>query len=206
MKKDNSIHYGKIGDRNVLCQDDLIMDVEYKFTSEKMNVTCKKCRAKLEEIHGLRGAIFSKDRRHRFQLWRIWNSSKPFVLWVMHNPSTANETEDDATIRRIIDFSKRWGYGGIYVGNLFSLRATDPKDLKRYSAEELQPLEQMSHLNQMKKFCSLHVLAYGNPFDKSFKPEMFDEDWHCLKKTNLGNPFHPLYLKSNLQPIKFNEQ
>lgn len=202
--KDKTIHFGKIGDGKFLCEEDLLFDVEYKFTTTKMDVTCKVCFAKLEVIHGLRGAVFSNDRKHRFQLWRIWDTSKPFVLWIMHNPSTATEIEDDPTIRRIIQFSKSWGYGGIYVGNLFSRRATDPKRLKGLKVEELQPIEQMSHTNEMIAKCSLHILAYGNPFDKSFTREMFDDHWYCLKKTKDGNPSHPLYLKKDLKPIKFN--
>lgn len=48
----------------------------------------------------------------------------------MLNPSTADENVDDPTIRRCINFAKDWGYGGMYVGNLFAFRTAYPKELK----------------------------------------------------------------------------
>ncbi len=49
------------------------------------------------------------------------------VLFVMLNPSTADASANDPTIERCQRRAKSWGYGGIMVGNLFGLRATDPK-------------------------------------------------------------------------------
>ena len=77
-----------------------------------------------------KGAIISKDKKHRYRLWRIWDDSLPKALFIMLNPSTADVMLDDPTIRRCIGFAKSWGYGGIYVGNIFSLRSSNPKDLK----------------------------------------------------------------------------
>lgn len=51
------------------------------------------------------------------------------VNFLMLNPSTADDTFDDQTIRKCCGFAKRWGYRGIIVTNLFSFRATDPRDL-----------------------------------------------------------------------------
>lgn len=150
------------------------------------------------------GAIFSDCGKYRFSLFRIWDRSKPFVYFMMHNPSTADASEDDPTIRRCIGFAKSWGYGGIYVGNLYSYRATDPKELKDKSLDELVPMEQFVHHQEMISRCKLHVLAYGNPVGKVDFPIAFDDTWHCLKITKAGNPCHPLYLKKDLKPVKFN--
>jgi len=150
--------------------------------------------------HVICGAILSECGTYRYQLWRIWDATKPLVLWIMHNPSTADASKDDPTIRRVIGFTKEWGYGGIYVGNLFPFRATDPKELLNKSFEEIAPLENFKHTNEMKMKCGLYVLAYGNPIVKDAAPEMFDADWMALKLTKSGNPCHPLYLKSDLKP------
>jgi len=148
-----------------------------------------------------KGAIVSDCKNYRYQLWRVWDTSKPLVLWVMHNPSTADESKDDPTIRRVIAFTKAWGYGGVYVGNLFPYRATDPKQLLAKPFEQIAPLENFRHLKEMKGKCKLHVLAYGNPIIKDTTPEYFDNDWMALKLTKAGNPCHPLYLKADLKPF-----
>lgn len=74
-------------------------------------------------------AELSKCRTYRYALWRTWDESKPFAMFVGLNPSTADELEDDPTIRRCINFSKLWGYGGLCMVNLFAYRATDPTAL-----------------------------------------------------------------------------
>src|SRR5262245_52290853 len=74
-------------------------------------------------------AAFSRCRRYRFALWRRW-ASGPQVLFVMLNPSTADEDCDDATIRRCIGFARSWGFGAMAAGNLFALRSTSPTVLK----------------------------------------------------------------------------
>ena len=79
------------------------------------------------------GAVFSPCERYRYKLWRVWDPARPLgcVMFLMLNPSTATDTEDDPTIRRCIGYARSWGYGGLYVGNLFAYRATDPADLRR---------------------------------------------------------------------------
>lgn len=60
---------------------------------------------------------FSADKRSRYRLWRIWDPSKPCILFIMLNPSTANTEKDDPTIKIIKQHANAWGYGGIYVGS-----------------------------------------------------------------------------------------
>ena len=153
----------------------------------------------------IKGAIISDCKRYRFQLWRIWDESKPLVMWVMHNPSKADAVEDDHTITRCINYAKEWGYGGIYVGNLFPYRATDPDELNNKPIFEIAPMENMAHVRSMTFKCQLHIFAYGNPVVKGMEPDVIDDIWHYLKLTKAGNPGHPLYLSKKLTPIKFNK-
>ena len=66
-------------------------------------------------------------------------------MFIMLNPSTADEHLNDPTVRRCMDFASRWGYGTLFVTNLSPLRATDPTELKAAGpepedvAEENQP-------------------------------------------------------------------
>lgn len=67
---------------------------------------------------------------YRTALTRIWGTGPIRVQgWVMLNPSTADGTVDDPTIRRVVAFARRDGFGGIRVVNLFTLRATNPEAL-----------------------------------------------------------------------------
>ena len=150
----------------------------------------------------LKGAIISDCKKYRYKLWRIWDESKPLILWCMHNPSTADEYTDDPTIRRIISFSKDWGYGGLYVCNLSPYRATNPKEMIGKSIEELLPIQNMFYINEMKQECSFFMFAYGNSV-VDIAPNIVDRDWHCLGITKSNNPKHPLYIKSGTQPILF---
>lgn len=76
------------------------------------------------------GAIFDPSRLYRYVLWRAWEFTLPPMLWVMLNPSTADEFQLDPTVAKCVRYAKRWGAGGIYVCNVFAWRATDPKQLK----------------------------------------------------------------------------
>lgn len=153
-----------------------------------------------------KGAITSECGRYRFTLHRFWDESKPNIHWNMHNPSTADAKEDDPTIRRIIGFSKLWGYGGIIVTNLSPYRCTNPKDMVGKPFEELFPLQNINYINEAKKCCSLHIQAHGNPIIKDSKPALYDDCWHYLKLTKSGNPCHPLYLRSDLKPQPINKE
>ena len=73
------------------------------------------------------GADFSECGRYRYKLWRTWDDVRPVVMFIMLNPSTADATADDPTIRRCIGFAHDWGYGGVRVGNLFAWRTPYPQ-------------------------------------------------------------------------------
>ena len=47
-------------------------------------------------------AVLSPCGRYRYTLERAWAPNPRYLMWVMLNPSTADATQDDATIRRCI--------------------------------------------------------------------------------------------------------
>lgn len=75
-----------------------------------------------------RTATFSPDGLHRYTLTRQWGAG-PVCVFVMLNPSTADGSEDDPTIRRCRGFAQALGAGSLHVVNLYSYRATNPDDL-----------------------------------------------------------------------------
>lgn len=151
-----------------------------------------------------KGAVISSCGKYRYKLWRVWDHSKPLVLFVMHNPSKADADIDDPTITRCINFAKSWGYGGFYVGNLSAYRATDPKELKVLKASHLYTSENVDAIYEMEAVTECTVLAYGvtklNPLVVGFK---HPERLHYITLSKHGFPCHPLYLKKNLTPVKF---
>jgi hypothetical protein len=50
-------------------------------------------------------------------------------MFIGLNPSTADERQDDPTIRRCIRFARDWGHGGLVMANVFPFRSTQPKGL-----------------------------------------------------------------------------
>jgi hypothetical protein len=85
-----------------------------------------------EDMTGGTGrAVFNEARTHRYLLERRWREGEP-LTWLMLNPSTAGAFADDPTIRRCIRFAQRDGYAGIKVVNLFALRATSPRELRKH--------------------------------------------------------------------------
>ena len=77
-------------------------------------------------------ATFSECRKYRYTLWRRWDGlfASGYAMFIGLNPSTADETNDDPTIRRCIGYARDWGYGGLCMTNLFAFRATLPKNMK----------------------------------------------------------------------------
>ena len=72
------------------------------------------------------GAVFSECKRYRYSLWRVWNPDLPVCMFLMLNPSTADETTNDPTVERCQRRAVQMGYGGLHVGNIFAWRSTDP--------------------------------------------------------------------------------
>lgn len=148
-------------------------------------------------------AILSPDRRYRYALERRWGRGQ-FVLFVGLNPSTADENTDDATIRRCMGFAKRWGAGGMLMGNLYALRSTDPRAL--LSAEDPIGPDNDVWLTTMSIRSMITVCAWGaNSFVTKQRVDdviaVLDGQVSCFGYTAAGHPKHPVRL-ANKTPIE----
>ena len=156
-------------------------------------------------------AVLSDCKKYRYSLTRVWDDNKPRVLFIMLNPSTADAEKDDPTIRRCIGFAKDWGYGGVYVVNLFSLRATNPKDL--LTSTFVVGIENEKWFRRMSALAHLVVCAWGNSSIVNKLQKRLDHGWkplswiskplYYIELSNDGTPKHPLYLPKNLTPIPY---
>jgi len=171
---------------------------------------------KLQQLVSMK-AVFTPDRKHRYALWREWpdllNRSSDtvprFAMFIGLNPSTADETLDDPTIRRCIRFSKDWGFDAYCMTNLFAFRATDPNDMKAFS-EPMGP-ENWEWIVDLGKQAGIVVAAWGNHGEFQGRgPELVEllRDSgiviHALEvNQSTGMPKHPLYIKATTQPKEY---
>jgi len=141
-----------------------------------------------------RSADISNDKKDRFSLSRIWDSKKPKALYIMLNPSYADDESDDPTIRRLIFFSKKFKLGGFYVTNLFTQITPYPKELNMDNNSKKKNLKIISEL--IKK-SDLIVYAWGNLVSEPIELRKLIESPLCFGINKNGTPKHPLYLRSD---------
>lgn len=150
------------------------------------------------------GAWFSPCRKYRYQLWRIWDDSKPLVTFIGLNPSTANESENDATIRVVEGYAKRWGMGGVFMVNCFGFISTDPADLVPLDSDPVNDYYIMNAANRS----AMVVFAWGSfkvVKDKGRDMELarLYPNAQALRVNKDGSPHHPLYLPIDIQPVPY---
>ena len=149
------------------------------------------------------GAIFSPDRTYRYTLWRVWGEG-PFVHFILLNPSTANEIDNDPTVERCERRARRWGYGGMHLTNIFAYRSTSPWTLyKMY--DPIGPDNNKSIIKAMAE-SSCTICGWGthgkllNRHD-SVKELIKFYIVYALRVNKNGIPTHPLYLSYKLEPF-----
>jgi len=164
---------------------------------------------KPEEI--IKGATISDCGKFRFSLTREWELGAGTILWIMLNPSTADASIDDPTIRRCISFSRSWGAKRLEVRNLFAFRATDPKDMEKALANggdicgpgnvgKLVDAAAEPEVKAVVAAWGAHKLAreWGTLVLREIKRPVF-----CLGTTKAGAPKHPLYVAADTMPKEF---
>ena len=148
--------------------------------------------------------VFSADRKHRYTLVHRADPllrSGRLLMWIGLNPSTADETQLDPTLTRILGYSLREGYDGFIMTNLFAWRATDPKDMK--AAPDPVGPENDRWLLECAKQSGKVVAAWGSHGSFQGRAEHVGRilrkfEVVCLTRNADGAPGHPLYLKKTL--------
>ena len=152
------------------------------------------------------GAEISNDEIYRYTLTRQW-SDGPCVGWLMFNPSTADARQDDATIRKCVGFSKRWGYGRMVVVNLYAIRSRDPKAVTRMGAAAIGPMNDYWIIQAIKDCrelicawgCAQHSLEIKSRIDFILRVDLSEDGAtivpvRCLGLRKDRHPRHPLML------------
>lgn len=149
------------------------------------------------------GAEFGQERKYRYCLWRIWDLSKPRVIFVGLNPSTANENKNDNTITKVVKIAKYNDFGGVYMMNLLPYVTAYPSELKcdkeSYSLND-------EWLDKIYDKCKTVVFCWGNfkeAIDRGEELTRLFINPMCLSQNKNGSPKHPLYCKDETILIPF---
>lgn len=161
------------------------------------------------------------DAMYRYELGRTWGTDDPrWLLWVMLNPSTGDGMTDDPTLRRVRSFTKREGYNGFVVVNLYAYRSPKPDVLAHVD----DPVGPMNWTTQDRWLADREVIAevvvgWGAHLDNATQParHMLRADdivrgfrhrciTHlrapmCLGTAKGGAPLHPLMLHDDTPMI-----
>lgn len=173
-----------------------------------------------------RRTILSPCRNYRYTLWREWTTQadllnpptsrsgrwpdNSYAMFIGLNPSTADETKDDQTIRKCIGFAKRWGFSALCMTNLFAWRARQPEDMKR--VENPSGEDNQHHLLQCASEAGIIIAAWSK--HGSYRnQDLIVMQWldgigatlHCLRLNADGSPEHPLYVPYEVTPKPYTE-
>ena len=167
-------------------------------------------------------AVFSDCGRYRYWLERIWDLQRPILPWVLLNGSTAGTVRNDPTVKRVIGFTRRWNFGGLWLVNAFAGVATKPVDLFAMD-DKVGPLNrhyvQKTIRDAWQHTCSLTdtpelpvVLGWGNHGARGEQDRRV-LDWisragapvrlQCLGVTKRGCPRHPLYRAADTARVSY---
>jgi hypothetical protein len=154
-------------------------------------------------------AQFSACGAYRYGLTRVW-AAGPRLLFVMLNPSTADEVRNDPTIARCETRARTAGFAGFGVVNLFAFRATDPRAL-RLADDPVGP-ENDRIIRRAAAKAGFVVCAWGNHGALNARALAVrhilsgcGKTLHHLGLTRSGQPVHPLYIPLAQGPIRWDQ-
>ena len=155
----------------------------------------------------------SECSRYRYSLTERWGDGERLITWVLLNPSTIDEMADDATTRRVREFSGRWGYDRFEIVNLFALRTARPDELS--AVDDPVGPKNLRFVRQAVSNAELVVVGWGDGIQHASRPETLDEVVRlrrantamlCFGFTRAGNPLHPASLDRTTIPVVWTER
>lgn len=150
-------------------------------------------------------ATFSPCRRYRYTLTRQWNGRGTRCVFVMLNPSTADESVNDRTVAKCIQYARTWGHGSLLALNIFAWRSTDPSVLKDVE-DPIGPDNDAAIMAGVRGagvvLCAWgkHGGFRGRGSEVLASLRAAGVTPRALSLNNDGSPAHPLYLPSAFTP------
>ncbi|WP_171124210.1 MULTISPECIES: DUF1643 domain-containing protein [unclassified Ruegeria] len=150
-------------------------------------------------------AVYSDCENYRYSLTRVWDADGRKALFVMLNPSTATEVQNDPTVERCERRARALGFGAFQVTNIFAWRDTDPRKM-RAAADPVGPKNDAAILDGV-QWADQIIAAWGTHgahLDRGPAVEtLLRGTGHPLFHLGLtkdGHPKHPLYIAYTQQP------
>jgi hypothetical protein len=162
-------------------------------------------------------AEFSNDDTERLWLSRKVADSGPVGLIIGLNPSTAGATleSNDHTIKKETEFSRRWGWGGFWKGNLFTAIETYSQNLKNMTFRQACGEHGSDVLEAMLPHAHEIVVCWGAAVPQHMSHRISSVCTRirmlkqpgarvlCFGTTKNGHPVHPLYLSYDTPMVEF---
>lgn len=150
-------------------------------------------------------ALYSDCEQYRYALTREWAPQNGRVLFIMLNPSTATEVQNDPTVERCERRARALGFGGFRVTNIFAWRDTDPKKMRAAKEpvgreNDATILDSLPWANQIIAAWGAHGEHLGRGAYVEALLREADVPVHHLGLTKAGHPKHPLYLPYSQEP------
>lgn len=150
-------------------------------------------------------ASFSPNRSHRYALFRQWEKGGKMMMVIGLNPSDADETRDDPTIRKCVGFAQRWGYTALMMVNAFAIVGDEPKVIREHPSPIGEGCNTAIRLGA--SYSRLVVAAWGDLCPERRAFDVLDllvrESVWCIGKTRKGNPLHPSRTAYTDAPVLF---
>jgi hypothetical protein len=153
-------------------------------------------------------ATFSDCGRYRYRLLRVWRDDLPKLVFIMLNPSLADENRSDPTVTRCVTRALNGEYGGVEVYNLFALISPYPKDLLKVEdpigSQNDDYLRSIIH-NDIIVGWGAEVLKLGRFCRRDEDVlKLLNRPVKALKvSAKTGKPYHPLYVSYSAVPMEY---
>ena len=162
----------------------------------------------LSDLFMQTGAVFSPCKTYRYRLWRTWDATKKPIVFMMLNPSIADENQNDPTVERCQRRAMSLGFGQLQVVNIFSLISTDPRGL--YTCDDPVGPENNAAIQEAVKGADTVVCAWGTHgghVDRAREVvgllKVAGVNPQCLGLNSDGSPKHPLYVSYSVAPMPY---
>lgn len=153
-------------------------------------------------------AVYSDCETYRYSLTRIWDPEGAKVMFVMLNPSTATEVQNDPTIERCERRARALGFGGFRATNIFAIRATDPRVMR--AATDPEGPENEAAILSGATWADQIICAWGTHGAHREQGPRIEAALRATARplfhlglSKHGHPKHPLYISYTQQPLEW---